>query len=149
MKRLRKLARLDGRERLVLAEAAVLLLVAECTLRVVPLESLVARIQRARRRRAQRLSPARIAWLVEVAARYSLLRGRLRPTCLRRSLVLLRLLHREGRDARLVIGARLPQAGFEAHAWVEVNGEVLGSQSPAGYHELKTFESLTVAQPVA
>jgi transglutaminase superfamily protein len=158
MKRLRKLASLSGRERRVLAEAAVFLLLVECAVRVVPLDSLVARIQRARRRRAisapgqltaAQLSPPGIAWLVEVAARYSPLRGALRPTCLRRSLVLLRLLHRESVDARLVIGARSPQDGFEAHAWVEVNGEALGSQSPAGYHPLKVFESLTVARPLA
>lgn len=43
--------------------------------------------------------------------------------CLQRSFVAVRMLRREGVDARLAIGAqRLP---FRAHAWVEVNGTVV------------------------
>jgi hypothetical protein len=41
--------------------------------------------------------------------------------CLRRSLVLLRLLSRRGIPARLVIAAR-PGADFLAHAWLEYDG---------------------------
>ncbi|MGY1739563.1 MULTISPECIES: lasso peptide biosynthesis B2 protein [unclassified Blastococcus] len=47
------------------------------------------------------------------------------PTCLRRSLTLLRELHRTGRGAVLHIGVRPGAGGIEAHAWVQVAGEVV------------------------
>jgi len=46
--------------------------------------------------------------------------------CLQRSAVLIRLMRRRGICARLVIGAqKLP---FRAHAWVEVNGEIINDR---------------------
>ena len=151
MNRLRKLAGLSARERGVLAEAALLLLVVEGALRALPVRFIMARLEGIQpRRESQRLNAARVAWLVDVAARYSPLRGRLRPTCLRKSLVIAALLRRDGADARLVIGARSPRPfSLEAHAWVELDGEILGSRIPAGYHELKVFETLAAARPIA
>jgi Transglutaminase-like superfamily len=53
--------------------------------------------------------------------------------CLIRSLVVLRLLHRRGIPAQLVVGVR-DDAGFGAHAWVEHGGfPVLPA---AGFHRL-------------
>jgi hypothetical protein len=53
--------------------------------------------------------------------------------CLIRSLVVVRLLHRRGIPARLVVGVR-DDAGFGAHAWVEHGGfPVL---SAAGFQRL-------------
>lgn len=43
--------------------------------------------------------------------------------CLQRSAVVTRLLRRRGVPANLVIGCRLPP--LEAHAWVEVSGDVV------------------------
>jgi hypothetical protein len=44
--------------------------------------------------------------------------------CLTRSLVVLALLARRGRDARLVLAAR-PGPAFAAHAWLERDGQAL------------------------
>ena len=48
-----------------------------------------------------------------------------RPTCLRRSLVLLRELRRFGLDATLHIGVRNENAVVLAHAWIQVGDEVV------------------------
>lgn len=51
------------------------------------------------------------------------------PTCLRRSVSLLRELHREGRSALLVIGVRsVEPTGVAAHAWVEADDEVVNDE---------------------
>jgi hypothetical protein len=50
-------------------------------------------------------------------------------SCLERSLALWWMLRRRGVDARLQLGARKDGPQFEAHAWVEVAGAVLGDSS--------------------
>jgi hypothetical protein len=52
--------------------------------------------------------------------------GRRRPTCLLSSLVLFRLLRRQGETAQLVIGLPAQPRNKNAHAWVEVDGAVVG-----------------------
>jgi hypothetical protein len=47
------------------------------------------------------------------------------PNCLRRSVTLLRELHRCRMGATLHIGVRNGKSGVEAHAWVEVADEVV------------------------
>ena len=66
--------------------------------------------------------------MVLAAARRLPLQG----NCLERSLTLWLLLARRGISARLRIGARRSGEKFEAHAWVERNGEALGE--PEGRH---------------
>jgi hypothetical protein len=52
-----------------------------------------------------------------------------RVLCLQRSAVLVKILRRYGIPAHMVIGAqRLP---FRAHAWVEVNGEIIDDRVAA------------------
>ncbi len=46
-------------------------------------------------------------------------------SCLARSIVLARLLERQGIPAQLRIGVRKDANGFEAHAWVENAGTIL------------------------
>ncbi len=48
-----------------------------------------------------------------------------RFSCLDRSLVLLKLLRQMGIDGELHLGVRKDRGIFEAHAWVELNGEIL------------------------
>jgi hypothetical protein len=49
-----------------------------------------------------------------------------RALCLQRSAVLVKMLRRRGVPARMVIGAqKLP---FKAHAWVEVDGEIINDR---------------------
>jgi hypothetical protein len=49
-------------------------------------------------------------------------------TCLERAVALQRVLCRRGVGARLEIGARKSQSGWEAHAWVSIRGQRLDSQ---------------------
>jgi transglutaminase superfamily protein len=55
-----------------------------------------------------------------------------RSTCLERSLTLWWLLARHGITSHVRIGARKTGEKFEAHAWVERNGEAVGE--PEGTH---------------
>jgi hypothetical protein len=70
----------------------------------------------------------RSALLTEMAAR----RGIYRANCLHQSLALCYLLRRKGICAVLVMGVRLADTHLDAHAWVELDGQMLGSPAP-GY----------------
>lgn len=70
----------------------------------------------------------RVCRMVLAAGRHSLLQS----TCLERSLTLWWLLARKGITTQLRIGARKSEEKFEAHAWVERNGEAIGE--PEGTH---------------
>ena len=52
------------------------------------------------------------------------------PTCLRRSVTLLRELNRRGMNATLHIGVRSTAGQIEAHAWVQTGDEIV-NDSPA------------------
>jgi Transglutaminase-like superfamily len=69
-----------------------------------------------------RQEPRRLARAVHRALRI----GRRRPTCIVTSLVLFRLLRRQGNAADLVIGLPAEPRGKNAHAWVELDGCVIG-----------------------
>lgn len=58
--------------------------------------------------------------------------GRLEPTCLERSLVLQSYLRAQGTPREVVIGVRVGDDGFAAHAWLD--GEEAGYG--AGYEEI-------------
>lgn len=62
-----------------------------------------------------------IARLEESAARHLMIRA----SCLEKSLVLCWLLQRRGIEAKMRIGGRKENGTFEAHAWVELYGQVL------------------------
>ena len=57
-----------------------------------------------------------------------------RANCLEQSLVLWWLLRRRGIDAALRIGARKDSNRFEAHAWLELNSQVLNDASAEHRH---------------
>jgi len=75
--------------------------------------------------------PQRILRMVEAGARHGLVHG----NCLSQSLVLWFLLRRNFWNARFCVGGRHTHASFEAHAWVELHGEVLNDQD----HLRETF----------
>ena len=50
------------------------------------------------------------------------------PTCLRRSVTLLRELERRGLDGALHVGVRRGVASIEAHAWVQVGDEIVNDE---------------------
>lgn len=76
-----------------------------------------------------------IARLTDAAARNFFIR----TNCLEQSLVLGWLLRRRGIAADLRIGARKDSDRFEAHAWVELNSQVLNDAS-AEHHHFVPFE---------
>lgn len=75
--------------------------------------------------------------MVQIAARYS----RRWTTCLKNSLVLWYLLRRQGIAANLQIGVRLEQGQFQAHAWVEYQGLVVGDRADVR-QQYTAFDSL-------
>lgn len=77
----------------------------------------------------------RCAELTAIAARH----GVYKANCLHQSLALCKLLRQHGMPASLRIGVRPQTQPFLAHAWVELFGIPLGSQSVAEY---QAFERL-------
>src|SRR5262249_33777965 len=76
-----------------------------------------------------RANVRRVAQMVAVACR----RHPLHSSCLPRTIVLWHLLRRRGIATDVRIGARSNSQGeFQAHAWVEWNGEVLNDVADVG-----------------
>ena len=67
-------------------------------------------------------SAQRLAALAAIAGR----RGLMSATCLRQALLVDWLLRRRGLDPVLQLGVRKRGEKFDAHAWVELEGEALG-----------------------
>lgn len=82
----------------------------------------------------------RDARAVTIAARY----GVFRPLCLTRSIALQSMLRRRGIQATVRVGARRKGGRLEAHAWVELEGAVLGDspEHVAGFAPLGGFQGL-------
>jgi hypothetical protein len=118
--RISRLVRLTARERRLLVRAWWQLLLVGAALRVVPLTWLLLHGV-AVRPRMPPMPAERIAWLLEIARRYSPVRS----TCLTDALVLVRLLRGEGIDAVLKVGVAHGEGALRAHAWVEYRGRVL------------------------
>lgn len=73
----------------------------------------------------QRRRAGAIGWAISRAAHY----GPLRAKCLARSLALLHLLQRnQVPGGRLHLGVRKTEAGLMAHAWITLEGRVLGDE---------------------
>ena len=67
------------------------------------------------------------------------------PTCLVRALALEDLACREGAEAALVrVGVRRDEKGFEAHAWLEVQGRIVGDtlENVTSFTVLEDFSGL-------
>jgi transglutaminase superfamily protein len=121
----RKLWRLSYREWLIVGETIALTFPIEVGLRRVPLDALVWRLARASRvngdlpRRA--CDVERAARLVDAAAALYPLNA----TCLKKSLILVRILARRGIRAELRLGVRKVHEEFSAHAWVVCDGRIV------------------------
>jgi Transglutaminase-like superfamily len=125
----RRFRSLEARDRRVVAEAAVLLLLVRAGLSILPFNAL-------RRGLRYYAGPARqtgvvseehvrrVAWAVTAVA----LRLPVRTTCLVESLAADAMLRRRGCACDLRFGVRRPQEGsgrFPAHAWIEHRGVVV------------------------
>jgi hypothetical protein len=118
------LLRLSSSDFVMAAEAAALVLPVEIALRRrVSLDTLLPRCSATDRTgpgERHTIDVARAARLVQaVTACYPL------GTCLKRSLILFRLLRRRGIPAELRLGVRTVEGTFSAHAWIECGGRTL------------------------
>lgn len=123
----RRLRGLTREERALFLQSMVMLRVLAAALWLMglgPVHRFLARLSGAPRIDAPDDRPARvrvIAWSVAAAARH----GGVRANCLERSLLLWWLLRRHGAPAALRIGVRKDGDALQAHAWIELDGEVL------------------------
>lgn len=125
-------ARLGVPAKVRLAAVVVLdFLAVSLGLRLTELAPLVKRLRRPPLARIPPLSPRRLGRIVTRVLRL----GPYRPRCLVLSLVLFRLLRRQGTEAELVIGLAPEARSHEAHAWVEVDAEEVGPPPGRMGHE--------------
>lgn len=140
---LAKLIALPAAERRLLLAAAGLLAAVRVGLWTFPFRSVYGAV-RSRGPSARRAgvpgapSSERIVWAVEVAARRVP-----RATCLVRALAAQALLARYGHASELRLGvARGAGRAFEAHAWLEGNGQILiGGATQERYVPLPSLDS--------
>jgi len=98
-------------------------------IRYATLNDLVAWLARSRGTRNSQIEPRRLGRIVARTLPFGLSGS----TCLTRSLILYRLLHREGLDPALVVGLPAQPKNHEAHAWIELGGRDVGPP-PGGRH---------------
>jgi hypothetical protein len=143
MEHLRKFVCLPRAERRLLIKAALLLEAIKLGIRLLPFQTvrrLLAQVAdaRVRLRRIDSFSAKRVGWAVEIASCHT-------PgvkTCLAQALAVQVLLRRRGYPALLHIGVvRAGQEQFEAHAWVESDGEVV-----IGGSKLERYTPLTALE---
>lgn len=139
MERVHKLFQLPPAERLILAQVWGLFFLVDLALRILPFTRLLTLSEKVFLKRkgepAVALVPSvpRLAWLVEVAGRYSLVRA----TCLKQALVLSWFLGRRGAQTALRIGVARHEGRLKAHAWLDHDGQVI-----LGHHEGEHYEPL-------
>jgi hypothetical protein len=128
--RWRRFLGLPWAERWLLLQALALLPVAAVVLRWRRLHSWrpVQAVHLRELDQAARHQARAVARLVALAVR----RGPYRASCLERSVVLWWLLARQGIRADLRVGVRQGPGQLEAHAWVELAGEVLNDREEVG-----------------
>jgi len=121
--KLRSLYKLSFGDVRILGEAMVLAIPVEIGVRCLALDALVTRLGRTRDnvRRSSELDLERAARLVEAAAAFYPLKA----TCLKKSLILLRILRTRGLPAELCLGVRKVENDLTSHAWIECNGRIL------------------------
>lgn len=107
----------------IAVEAIALALPVEIGLRWLALDALLARLSGPRPPGAPRqpIDVDRAARIIERLGPYYPLRA----TCLKKSLVLFRILRRRGVPAELRLGVRKVEGDFNAHAWIELDGRPL------------------------
>jgi hypothetical protein len=147
MEPLHRFLRLTGRERRIVLEAVAALPAARLAVRVAGISICKAALARSL---AIEKSGANDAGMVERAQKIARLESAaarnlfFRVTCLEQSLVLCWMLRRRGMSPMLRVGARKEADRFEAHAWVELDGTVLGDASGEHQH-FAPFESPEVS----
>ena len=152
MERVHQFFQLSPNERLILAQAWGLFLLADLALRILSFSCLLDLSKKIFLKRmggpsfppfakggkgdvALTAGPSavRLSWLVEVAGRYAPVRA----TCLKEALVLSWLLGRRGGQTELRIGVARQEGRLKAHAWLDYDGQVI-----LGHQEIERYETL-------
>ncbi len=139
IRRVHKVFQLSPGERAVLAQAWGLFLLVELALRILPVTRLLSLSKKVFLK--QKSEPAlglvpsvpRLAWLVEVAGRYTPVTA----TCLKKALVLSWLLGRRGTQTEVRIGVAREEGRLKAHAWLDYDGQVI-----LGPQEMEQYEPI-------
>ena len=149
--KVRRFLRLPPAQRATVLRAASLFLLTRVGLRAMGFrrwKELIGRL----------LVPGRPAQDVEPAAQFEIatqilravksveLHGPLTPNCLERSMVFWFLLRRAGVDGQLHIGARKNGSRLEAHAWVELAGQVLNDTTDVHQHYARFDAPIAAAE---
>lgn len=138
---------LTGAERKIVLEAATALPAAWLGLRIIGLDICKAEVARSVASKHSNSDGATAFESAQKVARLELATARhlfFRTTCLEQSLVLCWMLRRRGMNPSLRVGARKDSEIFEAHAWVELNGTVIGDAGGEHQH-FEPFESQRVS----
>ena len=140
---LKQFLKLTAAEKRVFLRAWALLWVVDLGLRLVSLAKLHAWLGRGLPPEQALESPRQLAWdtwrLVDAAARHHVTK----MSCLRRTLVLQRLLAAQGLRVGVTIGARKVEGELLAHAWIEVEGDAVGEAPGAA----ESFVTVMTLQP--
>jgi hypothetical protein len=127
------------------AEACARILCAWAALKILNFERVTASLKSGGRvaRPADQVMIRRVRWAVEAAARHL----PLSLTCLPQSLAASWMLQARGFAPRMIYGvAPLRPDGFEAHAWVELNGiPVVGHRAAPRFATLTSFPRNTAS----
>jgi len=123
-----KLLRLRPREWVDLLRAQAALLVAQFVVWTRPQGRLVSRHPVPPPPTEARPQPAARAQALARAIHRAAHYGLTRPACLVRAIALRRLLAASGFDAVVRVGVRQHNGSLDAHAWVELDGTVLGDR---------------------
>lgn len=139
MNLIRKLSRLNSTDRRLLVQASIVLFWTRLLLWLLPWEVATAGLAKLHVPGSIPMTPERGAWAVRNASRVVP-----RATCLTQALALQHLLMRAGHTPRLTLGVSKGTEGFEAHAWVEHEGEPLLNERDeiSRYARLLTMEGL-------
>ena len=139
MSPVRKLLRLAPEDRRLLIESGLILIWIRLGLWILPWRRAVAAAGNLRIFGSRQVEPLRAAWAIRNASR--MIPG---ATCLTQALALQCLLNRAGHTSRLSLGVANGDGAFEAHAWVEHDGEPLleKPEELARYSRLLTMDRL-------
>lgn len=139
MTSIRKLAKLTTQDRKLLVDAGLVMLSIRLSLWFSPWRTAIARFGERQFSRRVQVTPSRAAWAIRCVSRIVP-----KATCLTQALTLQYLLTRGGYSPRLTFGVANGEEGFEAHAWVENDGEPLLNERAelSRYSRLLTMERL-------
>ncbi|MBG0792652.1 lasso peptide biosynthesis B2 protein [Methylocystis sp. H62] len=134
MQKLTKFLSLKTQDQALLLNAALIMLACRLGLHLLRFEDL--RILTSCVRTEKFVPIAKLIWATQIARQVTP-----NPTCLVRALAASRLLAKYGYKSTLHIGVRRGDSGFEAHAWLEHDGNaIIGSVEAPGFTRLCSWE---------